>query len=175
GHVYPDRDPVVEGPFAEWTGYYGKSARELYPFVVERVYYRDDPIVLGFNNVPIAAAAMSNTRAAGQLWSQLERVGITGIEGVTTILPDIWFQVIALDQQYAGHSTQAGMQAISLPAGVWEGRFTVIVDDDIDIHDVNQVLWAMVSRCDPDEDLQVIQNCLSSQLNPRMPPEQKAS
>jgi 4-hydroxy-3-polyprenylbenzoate decarboxylase len=174
GHVYPDREPVVEGPFAEWTGYYGKGPGELAPFVVERVYYRDEPIVLGFNNVAIAAAAMSNTRASGQLWSQLEQVGVTGIDQVNTILPGVWFQVISMEQQYAGHSTQVGMQAISLPAGVWEGRYTVLVDEDIDAHDINQVLWAMVSRSDPEEDIQIVTDCVSSPLNPTMHPDQKA-
>ncbi|MFB6150763.1 MAG: UbiD family decarboxylase [Haloarculaceae archaeon] len=174
GHVYPDRETVTEGPFAEWTGYYGKDAQELHPFVVERAYYRDDPIVLGFNNVPMAAAAMSNTRASAQLWAQLEQVGVTGIDEVNTFLPGVWFQVISMEQQYAGHSTQVGMQAISLPAGVWEGRFTVVVDEDVDAYDLREVVWAMVSRCDPEEDVQVVPDCVSSRLNPRLPPEQKA-
>lgn len=175
GHVHPDADEIVEGPFAEWTGYYGTGETDQRPFEIDRIYYRDDPIVLGYNNVPMAASAMSAVRSGAALWDQLEKAGMTGIDSVATIFTGIWFQVVSIEQQYSGHSTQVGMQAISLPSGVWEGRLTVVVDEDIDVYDLKEVLWAMLSRCDPSEDLQIIENCQSSRLNPRMSPEKQAS
>lgn len=173
GHVYPESSPIDEGPFGEWTGYYGSGGREELPFNIERLYYRDDPIIHGYNNVPVVASANSKTRSASKLWNGLEEAGVPGIEAVNTILPGVVFQVVSIEQQYPGHSTQAGMQAISLPSGVWEGRFTVIVDDDIDAYDRDEILWAITSRCDPDEDIQIVTDCVSSHLNPRMPPAQK--
>jgi len=175
GTVRPDAEEITEGPFGEWTGYYGAGETQQRPFEVDRIYYRDDPIVLTYNNVPMTATAMSTIRSGATLWNQLEEAGMTGIDEVTTIFPGIWFQVVSIEQQYAGHSTQVGMQAMSLPAGSWEGRITIIVDEDINVYDLDEVLWATVSRCDPSEDMQLVENCVSSRINPRMPPEQTAS
>jgi UbiD family decarboxylase len=175
GYVDPDAEPLTEGQFAEYTGYYGKGESEQQPYVIERIYHRDDPIVLGYNNVPIPASANSRTRSAGKLWDQLEAAGISGIDEVNTFLPDVQFQVVSIEQQYPGHSTQAATAAISLPAGSRMGRFTVVVDEDIDANDRDEVMWAMVTRCDPAEDLQVVEGCVSTQIDPIMTPEKKAS
>lgn len=173
GHVYPDRDTLVEGPFGEFSGYYGSGGRDRLPFVVERVYHRDDPIVLGYNNVPIRASANSVVKGAAKLWEQLEDAGIPGIDEVNSVLPGSWYQVISLEQQYPGHSIQAGLQAVSLPAGAWSGRITVVVDEDIDAFDLDEVRWAITTRFDPVEDLQVVDGAVSGELDPRIPPTRK--
>ncbi|MFB6069574.1 MAG: UbiD family decarboxylase [Halanaeroarchaeum sp.] len=172
GHVYPDDERVTEGPFGEWTGYYGSGQRDVLPLTVERLYHRTDPIILGYN-VAIAPSALSVIRSAGRLWDELEQAGVPGIEAVNAFMPGPYFQVIAVDQQYAGHSTQVGMQAISLPAGAYHGRFTVVVDADVDVYDWQEVLWALSSRCDPAEDVTVVEDCWSTPLDPRIPPERK--
>ncbi|WP_191967080.1 MULTISPECIES: UbiD family decarboxylase [Haloferax] len=175
GKVWPDAEEITEGPFGEWTGYYGAGETQQRPFEIDRIYYRDDPIVLTYNNVPMTATAMSTIRSGAALWHQLEEAGMTGIDEVTTIFPGIWFQVISIEQQYPGHSTQVGLQAMSLPAGSWEGRITIVVDEDINVYDLDEVLWATVSRCDPAEDMQLIENCVSSRINPRLSAEQEKS
>lgn len=172
GHIYPDDDPVTEGPFGEWTGYYGSGTNEELPLTVERVYHRDDPIITGSNNA-VTPSALSVIRSAAVLWDELEETGIPGIHEVNSFMHDSYFRVISIDQQYAGHSTQVGMQSISLPAGAYHGRFTVIVDDDIDVFDWDEVMWAMTTRCDPEEDLQIVTDCWSTFLDPRIPPEDK--
>ena len=173
GHVYPGTEPIEEGPFGEWTGYYGSGVQAVRPMTVERLYHRPDPIIFGYN-VSIAPSALSVIRSAARLWDELEQAGIPGIEGVNAFMPGPYFQVIAVDQQYAGHSTQVSMQAISLPAGAYHGRFTVIVDADVDVFDWQEVLWAITSRCDPDEDIEVVTDAWSTPLDPLIPPERKA-
>lgn len=173
GHVYPDADPITEGPFGEWTGYYGSGERQVRPLEVERIYHREDPIVYGYNNVPITTTAMSVIRSASKLWEGLEESGIPGVQGVNSYMPGPWFQVVSIEQQYGGHSTQTGMAAISHPAGAYHGRFTVVVDDDIDVFDRDEVLWALTSRCDPETDIQIVSDCWSTPLDPRIPPDRK--
>lgn len=174
GHVYPDSEPVTEGPFGEWTGYYASGQNDERPLTVERVYHRDDPIITGYNNA-ISPSALSVIRSASVLWEELEESGVPGIGEVNAFMPGAYFHVVSVDQQYAGHSTQVGMQAISLPAGAYQGRFTVIVDDDVDVFDWEEVLWALTSRCDPAEDVQVVTDCWSTPLDPIIPPERKAA
>lgn len=173
GYVYPDAEPLTEGPFGEWTGYYGSGERKVRPLEIERIYHRDDPIVYGYNNVPVTTTAMAGVRSASKLWEGLEENGIPGIEGVNSYMPGPWFQVVAIDQQYPGHSTQTGAAAISHPAGAYHGRFTIIVDDDIDVFDRDEVMWALTSRCDPEEDIRIVSDCWSTPLDPRIHPDKK--
>lgn len=179
GHLYPESEPVVEGPFGEYHGYYAGGSHEegghrIRPITVERIYHRDDPIITGSPPLRPPAAARSQIRKAAQLWTELDNSGIPGIVGVNSFpFGPGWFEVIAVDQQYGGHSTQVGLHAASGPAGAYLGRFTVVVDEDVNIFDQDEVLWAVCSRCDPAEDMHLLENCWSSPLDPRIHPERK--
>jgi UbiD family decarboxylase len=172
GHIYPDAEPVTEGPFGEWTGYYGSGTNDELPMTVERVYHRDNPIITGYNNA-ITPSALTVIRSAAIFWDELEEAGVPGVQAVNSFMPSSYLRVVSIEQQYAGHSTQVGMQSVSLPAGAYHGRYTVIVDDDIDVYDWEEVKWAMTSRCDPAEDIHVVEDCWSTYLDPMIPPERK--
>jgi 3-polyprenyl-4-hydroxybenzoate decarboxylase len=51
----------------------------------------------------------------------------------------------------------------------------VVVDDDIDPTNLQEVVWAMQTRVDPASDIQLIDGCWSTPLDPRMPPDKRAS
>lgn len=174
GHFYPDDDLIDEGPFGEWTGYYaGGEHREL-PFRVERVYHRDDPINVSSPPLRPPARARSVVKNATQLWDELEQSGIPGIQEVNSMpFGPGWFEVVSISQQYGGHSMQVGQHAASGPADAYHGRFTVIVDDDIDVFDQDAVMWAICSRCNPAEDIHILKNCWSTTLDPTIPPEKR--
>jgi 4-hydroxy-3-polyprenylbenzoate decarboxylase len=108
---------------------------------------------------------------AGMIWDEVERAGLSGVQGV-------WcheagaarlFNVISIKQAYAGHAKQAGLLAAACQSGSYLGRFVVVVDDDIDPTNTFDVLWAMSTRCDPVEDIEIIRNAWSGPLDPRIP------
>jgi 4-hydroxy-3-polyprenylbenzoate decarboxylase len=49
----------------------------------------------------------------------------------------------------------------------------VVVDEDVDPSDINDVMWAITTRCEPSEQVDVLRNAWSSALDPRIPPETK--
>jgi 4-hydroxy-3-polyprenylbenzoate decarboxylase len=79
------------------------------------------------------------------------------------------FNVISITQAYAGHARQALHLAASCQSGSYLGRFVVVVDDDIDPTNLDEVLWAMCTRCDPAEDIDFIGRAWSGPLDPRLP------
>jgi 4-hydroxy-3-polyprenylbenzoate decarboxylase len=92
------------------------------------------------------------------IWDEVERAGLGGVKGV-------WcheaggarmFNVIAIKQAYAIHAKQAAMAAASCQSGSYLGRFVVVVDEDIDPTNLFDVLWAMCTRCNPAEDIDII-------------------
>jgi 4-hydroxy-3-polyprenylbenzoate decarboxylase len=58
---------------------------------------------------------------------------------------------------------------------LYMGRFVILVDEDVDVTNLKQVLWAVGTRCDPATTLQVIKGTRSSALDPRVPPEKRAA
>ncbi len=72
--------------------------------------------------------------------------------------------VISIKTLYGGHSQQAAMVAAHCHAGAYCNRWTIVVDDDIDPTNFNDVIWAMCTRCDPRDQVQILHGGWSSAL-----------
>ena len=83
------------------------------------------------------------------------------------------FNAISINQRYAGHARQVGHAAASVHTGAYLGRYVVVVDDDIDVMDLEQVLWAMCTRSEPAESIDIIPRAWSGPLDPRIHPDKK--
>ena len=166
----PPEERHEEGPFGEWTGYYAGGQRQVPIIRVRSVLYRHNPIVLGClpGKPPNDNTYFRSPMRAALIWDELERAGVPGIVGV-------WsheagggrlLNVVAIQQMYPGHAKQVGMATASCQAGVYANRMVVVVDHDIDPTDTNEVLWALSTRADMRDDVDVIQHCRSTSLDP---------
>ncbi|HSF58271.1 MAG TPA: UbiD family decarboxylase [Candidatus Binatia bacterium] len=173
----PKEESRAEGPFGEWPGYYSGGTLgtgEPQPVIkVKAIYHRDDPILEEEAPLWTGAMKIDGNPTAGILWDQLEAAGIQNVGGVYNHSP--YFTVIAIHQKYAGHAKQAGLAAVSSAAAARNGRYVVVVDEDIDPTNMKEVLWAMMTRVDPQTNIDIIGGCWSTPLDPRMPPEKRES
>ena len=176
GFVYPD-ETFAEGPFGEFTGYYGRPGGAT-PFMrVEKVRYRDNPTL----TCALMADGPSNEcglfwaalRSAG-IWGDLQKLGVPGVQGVWSI-PEAagWgITVVSIKQMYAGHAAQVMALAAQCTAGAYFGKYVIVVDDDIDPSNVYQVLWAMATRSRPSQSIDILRETWSTYLDPSLnPPE----
>lgn len=83
------------------------------------------------------------------------------------------FTVVSIKQRYGGHSTQAGLIASQCRVGAYAGKFVVVVDDDIDATNLDEVMWAVSTRCDPATAIQIVKNTWSTPLDPSVTPQQR--
>lgn len=179
GYIHP-ADLRPEGPFGEWTGYYAiDEAEGVHTMTVEAIYHRDDPIILGVPPIGGGADEMARYRAvlrSAMVKKSLVAAGVPGVKGVWCheIGASRLLHVVSIEQQYGGHSSQAGHITAQCGPAVYSNRFVIVVDDDIDPTDIDQVLWAMCTRCDPATALHVIQGTRTSPADPRIPPEKRA-
>jgi 4-hydroxy-3-polyprenylbenzoate decarboxylase len=74
--------------------------------------------------------------------------------------------VVAIRQRYAGHAKRAALIAA---ANSYMGRLVVVVDDDVDCSNLADVMWAVTTRCEPAEQIDIVRNAWSSALDPRIP------
>jgi UbiD family decarboxylase len=166
----PPGEGRMEGPFGEWTGYYASGEKDEPIIRVRSVLHRDDPIVLGCipGMPPNDNTYFRSPLRAALIWDELERSGVPGIVGVWSHEAGggrMW-NVVAIKQMYPGHAKQVGMATASCHAGAYANRYVVVVDEDIDPTDTNQVIWAMCTRTDVIEDIDVMKRCWSTPLDP---------
>lgn len=172
GEMYPG-DVAPEGPFGEFTGYYAGGRSDQPVVRIRRIYHRTEPIMTVASPIrpPSNFSYSKCVMKAGMIWDEVERAGLAGVTGVWCHEAGAarMFNVIAVKQAYAGHAKQAGLLAASCQSGSYLGRFVVVVDDDIDPTNTFDVLWAMSTRCDPAEDIEIVRNAWSGPLDPRLP------
>ncbi len=164
-----------EGPFGEWHGYYGNLGLSKVPepvIDVKAIYYRDNPILTchlqGRPGLDTSALPLSVSYSS-TIWGRLEACGIPGIKGVWSYSNGL-FIVVSIEQMYPGHSREVGFIASQLPN---QGRYTVVVEEDIDPSDLEQVNWAIVTRGKPDQSIEILHHCRSNSADPTISIEEK--
>jgi 4-hydroxy-3-polyprenylbenzoate decarboxylase len=165
----PEGESRSEGPFGEWTGYYASGARNEPVVKVKNVMYRNDPIIFG---MPPGISGKSVPLSAANVWLALEKAGVTDVQGVWEYTIR-YLTVISIKQKYGGHAKRAAMALLGSTYG-YHRRFVIIVDDDIDPSNIDDVLWALSTRCDPATAINVITEAWSTPLDPRITPDARA-
>jgi 4-hydroxy-3-polyprenylbenzoate decarboxylase len=168
GYVDPN-DTRMEGPFGDHTGYYTPS--EPYPvFTLTGIMQRKEPIYL----TTVVGKPILEDAYIGKVIERsfLPLIRVFQPEVVDFSMPAAgWFQglaVISIKKRYAGQAKKVmlglwGMGQLSLT------KIFVVVDHDINIHSMNEVIWAVTTRADPKRDTIIFDNVPTDSLDPASP------
>src|SRR5271170_6983581 len=170
GRLLPMAETTLpEGPFGEFTGYYAGSARPGPVMEVTAIHYRNDPILLGSPPLKPPRFHFGLPFRVATIWSHLEASGVSDVAGVWQHVSQL-MTVVALRQRYDGHAKRAALVAA---AHSYMARIVVVVDEDIDPSNLADVMWAVATRCEPAEGIDILRNAWSSALAPRIRPDDK--
>ncbi len=169
---------VPEGPFGDWTGTYTESGRVRPLCEIKAIYHRDDPIILGFapQSLPDEYSRYRAITRSALVRKNIEAAGVPDIKAV-------WCHecggsrmlvAVAITQRYPGHATQAGQIACQCHNGAYGGKWVIVVDDDIDVTDLQELIWAALTRADPKTDMDFVSAAWDSPADPLIPPEERA-
>lgn len=179
GHLEPG-ETMPEGPFGEFQGYYGRPEDDAYVIDVDAVHHRDDPILTAALMADYPGCEQNlflGLNKAAQTWDELETVGVSGVEGVycpPSAHGGFGFTVVSIDQQQPGHARQVAGLVAEFPTSGYINKYIVVVDDDVDPTDMDDVLWAMTTRTDPERDFNFHTDTWSTWLDPaKNPPEER--
>jgi 4-hydroxy-3-polyprenylbenzoate decarboxylase len=171
GQLLPMSETTLpEGPFGEFTGYYAAAARPGPVMEVTAIHHRNDPILLGSPPMKPPRFHFGLPFRAATIWSNLEAAGVTDVVGAWQHVSQL-MTVVALRQRYDGHAKRAALVAA---AHSYMARIVVVVDDDVDPSNLADVMWAVATRCEPAEGIDIVRNAWSSALDPRIAPDDKA-
>lgn len=179
GFMHPGREGH-EGPFGEFTGYYGRPGGRTPIIDVERVRFRKNPILTCalMADHPANELGLVYAIARGaKIWNDLEKLGVPGVKGVYCFpagAGGFGITAVSIEQRYPGHAAQVAALAAQCPGGAYYAKMIVVVDDDVDPTDIHQVIWAIATRCSPEKDVDILRNTWSTWLDPtKNPPEDR--
>ena len=168
GYVDPF-DVKDEGPFGDHTGYY--TPKEPYPtFTLTGMMRRKKPIYL----TTIVGKPILEDAYIGKVIERsfLPLIRMFQPEVVDFSMPASgWFQglaIISIKKRYPG-------QARKVMMGLWGlgqlslTKIFVVVDDDVNVHDINDVIWAITTRTDAARDVMIVDNTPTDTLDPASP------
>lgn len=158
GHIYPD-ETAVEGPFGDHTGYYNEQ--ESFPvFTVERITSRHDPIYHStYTGKPPDEPAI--------LGVALNEVFVPLLQKQFTEITDFYLPpegcsyrlaVVSMKKQYSGHAKRVMFGIWSFLRQFMYTKFIIVTDDDINIREWKEVIWAISTRVDPARDTLIVEN-----------------
>ncbi len=158
GHVDPG-ETALEGPYGDHTGYYNEQA--TFPvFTIERIAMRRNPIYHStYTGKPPDEPAMLAV-ALNEVFVPLLQKQYPEI--VDFYLPpegcSYRLAVVSIRKQYPGHARRVMFGIWSFLRQFMYTKFIIVVDDDVDVRDWKEVIWAMTTRVDAARDTLIAEN-----------------
>jgi len=166
GEIIPRRRSV-EGPFGEFTGYYSSTMRQA-EIRIKAITRRKDPIF--FENL-----------YTGKPWTELDIfqgpiTSATVGKQLKAMAPEVvsvnanyahgYGVIISTRSRLAGYGKIVAAKLLATPHGLLYPKLIIIVDEDIDPFDLNEVMWALLTRFRAERDLVLIPNAPGSTVDP---------
>ncbi|BAN34349.1 3-octaprenyl-4-hydroxybenzoate carboxy-lyase [Sulfuricella denitrificans skB26] len=158
GVIHPD-EMALEGPYGDHTGYYNEQA-EFPVFTIERITMRKNPIYHStYTGKPPDEPAI--------LGVALNEVFVPLLQKQFPEITDFYLPpegcsyrlaVVSIKKQYAGHAKRVMFGVWSFLRQFMYTKFIIVTDDDVNIRDWKEVIWAMTTRMDPARDTLLVEN-----------------
>lgn len=158
GHLHPG-DLAPEGPFGDHTGYYNEV--DHFPvFTIDRITHRNSPIYHStYTGRPPDEPAILGV-ALNEVFVPILQKQFPEI--VDFYLPpegcSYRLAVVSMRKQYPGHAKRVMMGVWSFLRQFMYTKFVIVVDEDVNIRDWKDVIWAITTRMDPARDTVLIEN-----------------
>lgn len=161
--VIDTRKTEMDGPFAEWTGYYGEPS-ECFIIQITGMTMRRDAIYHDLADGCWEHPMLNSIGFTGAVYDAVARV-VPSVKDV--YLPPsgrgVIIAYISLAKRIEGEGKRAALAAINSAASV---KIAVVVDEDIDVYNEEEVLWAVATRVSPDLDIDIIPFLAGGKLDP---------
>ncbi len=158
GFIHPN-DTALEGPFGDHTGYYNEVER--FPVLtIERITHRTNPIYHStYTGRPPDEPAVLGV-ALNEVFVPLLQKQFPEIADFYLPPEGCSYRVacVSMKKQYPGHAKRVMFGVWSFLRQFMYTKFVIVTDDDINVRDWNDVIWAMTTRMDPARDCTLVEN-----------------
>jgi len=163
GVLYPDQE-TGDGPFAEYTGHYGLPKKPIGLMQITAITMRKDAIYHDLDPAHREHNLAGVLAFESSIYDSVKKL-VPSVTGV--YMPPsgccVFTAYVGIKKRVPGEGKAAGLAALSAEPNI---KTIVVVDDDIDIYDEEQVLWAVSTRFEADVGLTMIPNTMGAHLDP---------
>jgi 4-hydroxy-3-polyprenylbenzoate decarboxylase len=168
----PPQEKRLEGPFGEHTGFYGGGQRPLPIVKINCITHRNNPILRGsILGKPITedhrCLAFTLATQAMRMYKASGFPGVTAVNCPAGGDPD-FCAIVSIKKSYASHGLDAGRLLLSGKGGKII-KHVIVTDNDINVFDLNEVLWAINTRMQPSRQINITRYEVGSRLDPSVP------
>jgi 4-hydroxy-3-polyprenylbenzoate decarboxylase len=171
GKIIPG-ETCKEGPFGEFSGWFAPETSNNPPAIVTCVTHRKNPIFQGLyeGKPPQEDSTITTLTFSASIFSGA-RENCPGLVSYTKnpYGSGFFMGAAAIRKMFPGHAKHAMHAIWGTQAGKYQ-KFLIVVDEEINIHDMREVVWAMCTRCRPDRDIHIETDSVGSVLDPSMWP-----
>jgi len=162
--VIDPRSMVTDGPFGEFADHYGEP-RNAYLIKVKAITMRKDAI---YHDLDSAHPEHNIAHVLGMesaIYDSVKRV-VPTVKAVNCPASGkaIFLLYVSIRKTLGGQGKLAGVAALSTAS--YPVKTCIVVDDDVDVFDEKNVLWALATRMVPGRDITIIENCAGNALDP---------
>jgi UbiD family decarboxylase len=167
----------LEGPLGEWHGFYSGKPERKRVIDVKAVHHRRSPIftaALMANYPSCEIGAYHAIVRSSRICDNLQSMGVPGVIGAYAhpgSANGYGLVVVSLKQLYPGHASQVLALTAQCPASVYCTKWIIAVDDDVDPTDIDQVMWAMTTRANPSDDIDILRHTWSNRNDVSLAPD----
>ncbi|MFQ5644653.1 MAG: 4-hydroxy-3-polyprenylbenzoate decarboxylase [Thiogranum sp.] len=158
GHIHPGEE-ALEGPFGDHTGYYNEQER--FPvFTIDCITHRDDPIYHStYTGRPPDEPAILGL-ALNEVFVPLLQKQFPEITDFYLPPEGCSYRIacVSMKKQYPGHAKRVMFGVWSFLRQFMYTKFVIVTDDDVNVRDWKDVVWAMTTRVDPARDITLVEN-----------------
>ncbi|MBI4455907.1 MAG: UbiD family decarboxylase [Acidobacteria bacterium] len=156
-----------EGPFSEWMGYTAAGSMKHPIFKVQCITHRKNPL---FQSC-VSAHIYSETQILYSIpyvrWYNEMQRSVVGFRDLALPLEmRNYYAVISITKRVPGWGKQAIYSALGSGFGMATLNGVIVVDEDVNIYDINDVLFAIATRVDPELDIVILPPMGVNALNP---------
>ncbi len=155
----------MEGPFGDHTGYY--SLQEKFPvFHITCITHRKDPI---YHATVVGVPPMEDAylgKATERIFLPLIKAQLPEIVDINLPVEGVFHNlcIVSIKKRYPGHAKKV-MFALWGMGQMMLTKIIIVLDDDVNVQDMNEVLWAVTTRIDPARDVIIINDTPTDTLD----------
>jgi 2,5-furandicarboxylate decarboxylase 1 len=164
GVLMPHEEETWDGPFSEYTGFYGPRKEPVGLMKLTAITMREDAIYHDLDPSHGEHNLSGALTFEASVYDTVKKLA-PSVTGVHMPLSGacVFTAYVSIKKRVPGEGISAGLAAVAAEPNL---KIAVVVDDDIDIYNDSEVLWAIATHCEADRDLVIVPNAMGAHLNP---------
>ena len=167
GEILPGvREP--EGPFGEVAGTYGLQGNR-HVFEVSAITMRRDAMYqTALTGMPTTDNHVQGWPAICESIKRMAQQACPEVVDVHAIGP-YYIAIVSIRKRLVHEARNVILSVLGPTAGAPQAKYCIVVDPDVNVRDINQVLWALYTRVQPDQDALIFPPMIGAPLDPSAP------